>query len=116
MASNDQWRGNGPLPNTVLNKYSMEDIEFLRGNAHLTPKQAADALSVKYGRAIEPNNIKRLAERWGITLATKKEGSQSSLAETPHDSFYQVPSLLAKRYELAPALEKSYISGEAPKN
>lgn len=109
MSSNDQWRGNGPPPNTVLYKYNMDDVEFLRGNTHLTTKQAAEALSIKYGRAITVNSIKDLAERWGIKLSSgKRKGGQPSLADTPHDSFYVTPSLLAKRYELAPALEKEY--------
>lgn len=92
----------------------MEDIEFLRGNVHLTPKQAADALSVKYGRAIEPNNIKRLAERWGVRLASPRRGKDKneSIGAIAHDSFYQTPSLLAKRYELAPSLEKKYNDEE----
>ena len=108
--SNDQWRGNGPLPNTIFNKYSMEDIEFLRGNSHLTPKQAADALSVKYGRIIAPSSIQDLAERWGVRLASpgKGKGKNESIGAIAHDSFYQTPSLLAKKYELAPSLEKKY--------
>lgn len=114
MAANDQWRGNGPLPNTVFTQYCMEDVEFLRANTQLTPRQAAEALSVKYGRAIDPKSIAKLAQRWGIKLTTPKRGKagQSSLAETPHDTFYVTPSLLAKRYELAPALDKKYNKEE----
>lgn len=110
MASNDQWRGNGPLPNTTFTTYSTEDIEFLRANTHLTTRQAADALSIKYGRTISTSSIKNLADRWGIQLASSKRGrgGQPNLAETPHDTFYVTPSLLAKRYELPPVREKDY--------
>lgn len=110
MASNDQWRGNGPLPYTTFTTYSAEDIEFLKTNTHLTARQAADALSVKYGRIIAPSSIQDLAKRWGIQLAPYKRGrgGQPNLAETPHDTFYVTPSLLAKRYELPPAREKDY--------
>lgn len=110
--SNDSWRGNGPIRGTTFTTYSLEDVEFLRANTHLTARQAAEALSVKYGRKISPPNIKWLAENHGITMAKGKRGRQSNLASTPHDTFYVSPEFLAKAYVLPPVLEEKYKKEE----
>jgi hypothetical protein len=114
--SNDAWRGNGPVQGTSFYRYSLEDVEFLRANCHLTASQAAEALSVKYGRTLNPKDINKLAQRHKVKLAAGKRGeSRDSSGSTPHDSFYVKPEFLAKAYKLPPVLEKKYsdeIKGE----
>ena len=107
MANNDAWRGNGPVKGTVFNKYSIEDIEFLRANCHLTAPEAAAALSVKYGRKINGRDIRELTKTHGVILRKGKGGSnQDPIA--PYDTFYVTPEFLRKKYELAPSIEKRY--------
>ncbi len=106
MASNDSWRGNGPVRGTTFTKFSQEDVEFMRANDHLTTKEVAQALSVKYGRNITPGGISVLAKNHNITLRKGGKGKSSSIA--PHDSFYVTPEFLHKKYKLAPAVESKY--------
>lgn len=107
--SNDAWRGNGPVKGTTFTKYCLEDVEFLRANKHLTAREAANALSVKYGRTINPGDLKHFAERHDIKLASVGRGrSRASSGSTPHDTFYVKPEFLAKAYKLPPVLEKKY--------
>lgn len=107
MASNDDWRGNGPVPGTTFTLYSQEDVDFLRANSHLTAREAATALSIKYGRDILPGQITKFAQRHGIALKEKKKNEKQS-STSPYDSFYVTPEFLRKKYELAPSLEKRY--------
>lgn len=108
MASNDAWRGNGPPKNTVFTRYSQEDVEFMKANAHLTAREVADALSVKYGRKVSTLSVQTLAARWKIKLAPMKRGIQVRSGNTAHDTFYVTSEYLSKRYKLAPAIEKTY--------
>lgn len=111
--NNDAWRGNGPVKGTTFTKYSLEDVEFLRANSHLTPKQAAEALSVKYGQPLKQTEISNLAKRHGIKMANGKfKANRGNSARTPHDTFYVTPEFLTKKYKLPPVLENKYSNEE----